>query len=244
MAKWLVIVLVILLVPVLVLGYLGFVPGLSAIMGANKPRDLGVKYTQADLQSVMAKNGIQDVVLPPSETPKGSLRYEGSKPLKNSFSQSEITARMAENEKVKYNPISDTQVRFNPDGTAEISGRMDLNMVDEGAEAFGMDPQDFEAVKPYLDGFKALNSKPAFYAKGTCTVINNKIQMDVQEAVIGRTSLPLDNVPMDKVVEQFEELMTKVNGLNVKSLDFKDGKMSFDGSVPAKVHSVIKEYGN
>ncbi len=241
MKKWLIVVLVIVLVPTLVLGYLGFVPGLSEVMGANKPRDLGVRYTDADLQSLMAKNGIQDVVLPPSDVPKGSLVYEGSKPLKNSFSQEEITARIADNEKIKFNPVSETQVRLNPDGTVEISGRMDLRIVEQGAEAFGMDMQDYAQVKPYIDQFRALNPNPAFYAKGTCSVTNNQIQMDIDEATIGRTPLPLDQMPMGEIVDQFEELMGNVNGLEVKKLTFEDGKMDFDGSVPAKVSSVIKE---
>ena len=75
MKKWLIVVLVLILIPTLVLGYLGFVPGVSAIMGSNRPRDLGVRYTEADLSSLMAKNGIQDVVLPDTEVPRGSIVY-------------------------------------------------------------------------------------------------------------------------------------------------------------------------
>jgi hypothetical protein len=240
MKIWLIIVLVIILSSVLVMGYLGFVPGLSAVMGSNKPRDLGVKYTQADLNSLMAKNGIQDAALPDTNNPAGSLVYSGSKAVKADFTQAELTARMADNEKIKFNPVSDTQLKINPDGTAEVSGIMDLNMVGDGATAFGMAKEDFEKIMPYLDQAKALNSKPAFYAKGKVSVVNNQLSMDLDKAEIGRMPLPLDQIPMDTVTSEFEDLMGNVEGLNIKSLQFEDGKMSFDGTLPAKVSSARK----
>jgi len=240
MKTWMIIVLVIILVPVLTLGYLGFVPGLSTVMGSNRPRDLGVRYTQADLSSLMAKNGIQDVALPDTSNPAGSLIYSGSKAVKADFTQAELTARMADNEKIKFNPISDTQLKINADGTAEVSGIMDLNMVGDGATAFGMPKGDFDRIMPYLDKAKALNSKPAFYAKGKVSVVNNQLSMDVKEAEIGRMPLPLDQIPMDTVTSEFESLMGNVEGLNIKSLQFENGKMSFDGTLPAKVSSARK----
>ena len=42
-------------VGVLAVGYLGFLPGVSDAMGTNKPVDLGVKPTPADLDSARRK---------------------------------------------------------------------------------------------------------------------------------------------------------------------------------------------
>ncbi len=241
MKKWIIVVIAVLLIPVLVLGYLGFVPGVSAIMGSNRPRDLGVRYTEADLQSLMAKNGVQDIELMGISTPEGSLVYSGSRPLRNSFSQEELTARMADNEKVKYNPLSEPQLRINPDGTAEISGRADLDMIDEAAVAFNAPSRRVEAAMPYIDKIKKLNSEPAFYAKGKIAIVNNQIELDLQKAEIGRTPLPLDKIPKEDLEGYLEEMMNVVPGLNVKSLTFEDGKMSFDGTVPEKVSSARKQ---
>jgi hypothetical protein len=241
MKKWIIVVILIILIPVLVLGYLGFVPGLSDLMGSNKPRDLGVRYTQADLNSLMAKNGVQDVVLPPTSNPAGSLRYEGTKPLKNSFTQEELTARMADNEKVKYNPLSEPQLRINADGTAEMSGKIDLDMIEDSATAFNVPDYTVQEAVPYIDKVKAINPNPAFYGKGKIVIKDNQISLDMQKAEIGRTPIPLDQLPMDRITSGMEDMMGLVPGLNVKSLTFEDGKMSFDGNVPAKVSSAIKE---
>ena len=40
---------------VLFLGYIGMIPGLASILGSDKPRDLGIQYTQADLDSAQSK---------------------------------------------------------------------------------------------------------------------------------------------------------------------------------------------
>lgn len=50
-------ILILIIVVILLLGYLGFVPGVSAIFGSNKPRDLGITHTQADLDSAQTKLG-------------------------------------------------------------------------------------------------------------------------------------------------------------------------------------------
>jgi len=39
----------ILIIPLFVFAYLGLVPGLSHLLGADKPTDLGITYTQLDL---------------------------------------------------------------------------------------------------------------------------------------------------------------------------------------------------
>ena len=51
--------LIIILIPVFALGFMGFVPGLSAILGTDKPRDLGIKYSQEDLKSIRSKSHIE-----------------------------------------------------------------------------------------------------------------------------------------------------------------------------------------
>ena len=53
-----IIVLVLALIAVLVAGWFGMVPGVSAVLGATKVRDLGVRYTAADFTSYQEKTGI------------------------------------------------------------------------------------------------------------------------------------------------------------------------------------------
>lgn len=45
----------IIIFPIVLLGWLGFVPGLSGMMGSSKPKDLGVHYTPDDYTSYEQK---------------------------------------------------------------------------------------------------------------------------------------------------------------------------------------------
>lgn len=44
-----------------VLGYFGFIPGVSKIFGSDQPRDLGVTYSYADYTSYMDKATSHDL---------------------------------------------------------------------------------------------------------------------------------------------------------------------------------------
>jgi len=44
---------------IFVLAYLGYIPGLSKLLGAETPRDLGITYTEADKTAARAKSKIK-----------------------------------------------------------------------------------------------------------------------------------------------------------------------------------------
>jgi len=71
------IILLVVIAAVLVLGFLGFIPGVSALFGANKPRDLGVKYTEADLQEIRTKTQVKYLVLPDTQEPISTRQFSG-----------------------------------------------------------------------------------------------------------------------------------------------------------------------
>lgn len=52
-------ILIIILIPILVVGFFGFMPGVSSLLGTNKPKNLGVTYTAADYASYQQKTGAQ-----------------------------------------------------------------------------------------------------------------------------------------------------------------------------------------
>ncbi len=66
--------LVSVIIAALILGYFGFVPGLSDVMGANTPRDLGVKATASSLSSAKSKLGVTFNTLPADAVGAASLR--------------------------------------------------------------------------------------------------------------------------------------------------------------------------
>ena len=88
--------IVVIIVVVLGLGYLGFVPGVSKILGSDKPRDLGITYTAADLKSITSKNHVQRIVLESAPDIKSSFVLQGSQAMTNVFTDKEITARLGQ----------------------------------------------------------------------------------------------------------------------------------------------------
>ena len=84
--------IVVIIVVVLGLGYLGFVPGVSKILGSDKPRNLGITYTDADLKSITSKNHVQRIVLESAPDIKSSFVLKGTQAIKNVFTDKGITA--------------------------------------------------------------------------------------------------------------------------------------------------------
>ena len=89
MKKALIIIVSILVVIVLVAGYFGFVPGISQAMGANKAKDLGIKFTQEDLDKArqIANIDLQDL----SEG-NTSLGFSGQQEITGDYTSEMITA--------------------------------------------------------------------------------------------------------------------------------------------------------
>ena len=66
---------------ILVAGYLGFVPGLSSILGASSPKDLGIRPTAADYAAASAKLGRTLTPMAGNLPPESSVKYSGSHPV-------------------------------------------------------------------------------------------------------------------------------------------------------------------
>src|SRR3989338_10927420 len=91
MKKALAIILPLLLIIIFILGYLGFVPGLSAVFGSNKPKNLGIKYTDDDKITADEKLQVKYGQLSANATEKG-LVLKGYHPVDKIFASEEITA--------------------------------------------------------------------------------------------------------------------------------------------------------
>ncbi len=229
--KWLIIAAVFILVPILILGYLGFVPLVSDIMGATTPVDLGVKVTEKDYASASAKLGRERETLPASKTPEESLKFTGSHKVDTEFTQEEATVTM-QTRKYRYNPIgNDFQVRFNDDGTVEASGTLKLSNFRKYGKATGVSDEQADEIMGKAGLIKV---NPAFYVKGTGYVANNRVYLDVKEAKLGRLSLPSDALESNYVKRFVEDRIENIPGLDVESLKVEDGKLKFNGNYPDK----------
>jgi len=181
----LIIFLVILSLPILFLGFLGFIPGLSTILGTDKPRDLGIKYSQEDLKSIRAKSHVEYKTLPDSSAPSLTRQFSGKRDIITEFSSVEITATM-NNQPWKYWPYKNVQVKFNGDGSGEISGVLIKSRLIGYAVVIG-------APKEAVDfAMKFLPNDPVFYVKMKGSLADNKVAVfEPQSFEIGRIPMPL-----------------------------------------------------
>jgi len=246
-----IIFLVIVLAIVLFLGYLGYIPSISAIFGSNKPRDLGVKYTEEDRTSARAKSQIEYKELPASTPNEKSIVRSGSRAVTTDFSSAEITALMNDRP-FKYWPYKDVQMKFNADGTAEVSGRLIKDRVVGYCVSIGVSKEVAEKVVQYLP------ADPVYYVKGKAALSNNQVSVLEPNVVeIGRMSIPLnwilslnnnytayaqdaDSIKTElnsysgkkaKIVEYINSHLAKISGFFAKSAFFQENKLHFEGNL-------------
>jgi hypothetical protein len=215
------------IVAVLVLGYLGFVPGVSNVFGSNKPRDLGVTYTAADYASAHARNGTTHTVLPAGSVP--SIIFSGSHPVNTVYTQAEINALINTRQWTNY-PLKDCQLRINPDNTVELSGIIIMNRLKGYETALNLG-DNMNAITGYL---KYIPGDPAFYAKGTIEVVNGQIvNTEISEFKVGNltfTKQVQDN--LQGLISNAYSEIAAYPGFSITTLKFTGGKVQFVGTLP------------
>lgn len=253
--------LLIILGAVGVLGYLGMIPGLSSVLGTNKPRDLGVKWTEADRLSVHSKSGLTFESLPENTSSELSIQRTGSHPVSNSFTSTEITATMNDR-KWRYWPYKNTQMKFNADGSVEVSGQLIKSRIPAYGSAIGIPKEALEFAMKFLP------SDPVYYVKGKAALTENKLSLfEPQSLQIGRMSIPLgvilsfnpdffNNLVLAAesedmlsqlssvsnkralIIDFIQQRLSKINGFYAKSANFSENKLNFEGTIPDKVMTV------
>lgn len=220
---------------ILVAGYFGFIPGLSTVMGANKPKDLGVKYTKADYDAFSNKtNG--DIV--PITTPVDaahSISYEGKIDVNKDFSQQEISARLNYGQ-WKYMPVTNTQLRINPDGTVEFSANIMISRLSGFIAREGAGQWTMADVTKGLDFIKMVKIDLPVYMKFQAAVTNNNLSGAIESIQVGRFNVPLATVKADETANAiFQAIISKVPNFYAKSVTFSNGQMHYKGTIPAKM---------
>lgn len=229
------ILIILALLVVIVLGYLGFVPVVSELMGSTKPKDLGVTYSSSDLDRYIERVGIRFEPLDAGLGVKESLRFGGKMDIDASFTSEEITA-MVNSDKWKYYPVSDVQIRINSDGTAEASGVLRKDRLMGYLEAQNIPSGQVNAVMDYI---KDIPLNPVFYIKGKGRVVNNKVDMEIEKAEIGRLSIPQQFIEDESPIERFvEDRIAFVPNFYIEKFDFSDGKMNFKGIYPEVQYNI------
>jgi len=198
---------------------------------SGAPRDLGVKYTPADYTQTHEKIGTQVSPLASSASVQDSLQFSGQKESKVSLNSSEITAYL-NSDKYVYTPLTNVQVKINPDGTGEVSGILNVkNFI-----TYVSLTTPTADVQEAIDKFH-ISANPPFYAKGAVTVINNQVTFNISQLEVGRIPIPQNNVTENQgaLNDYATKKLNSIPNLKVRSLTLTDGKANLDATVPEKV---------
>jgi hypothetical protein len=220
------------LIVVLAGGYFGVVPGISKLFGSDKPRDLGVKYTQADFENMEVKTGATAELMPENESASLTIKHVGQHPVNASFSQEEFTSKVS-NRKWRDNPFGDVQVKFNADGSAEASGILKLPVATRFFAAIGIASAD---VKAAAKKFNVPMADVPFYFKGTGVAENNQITPSLTVLEIGRVPVPqsIINQYQQQAADLAMDLLGRVEGFSLEKAEIVDSKLHFMGTLPDK----------
>jgi hypothetical protein len=235
--KRLLVVLIIIAIAVVAgLGYLGIIPGVSRLLGADKPRDLGVTYTEADFNALVSKNHVKRVVLESAPTVQSSFALQGSQTITNAFTDKELTARLAREEDWALNPFTDVQVKIAQDSVVEASGIVHVDRLRGYAEATGVPQDQIDAIAKGMTKYRIPQGSFPVYAKGTLSITDNKLDINLSGLTIGK--IPIAETLYRGAKSSFESFVRErltsggYGSLSVKALSFANGKMTFSGTLP------------
>ncbi|MBU0612447.1 hypothetical protein KKB10_00370 [Patescibacteria group bacterium] len=211
----------IVLVIVLVLSVIGFaatglydVPGISSIMGTNKPRDLGIKTSPEAVASISEKIPMKisgDYV---SYTADPSEIFTGEIDVDAAFSSEEITSWLERFE--GENPIFDNVQVKKGDGTMEISAMMQKYVK---APVY---------IKLTVDQV-GVNQVSLNFVEGKFGIFN------VPEKYLQQGE--------DFFEENVNALMNKIPGFKMEEYEIKGGNSYLKGTYPANARPTVDGWG-
>lgn len=225
-------------ISILVVGYFGFIPGLSRVLGSDRPRNLGVTYSDADYQSMSGKTGVVINSLPESTPATAAITVSGQRQVNASFTAAEMTAAINRNT-WKYFPFTNVQIKINPDNSIEAAGLVEVNRLMEYAQAMGAKGEDIE------NGMKELNlpfTSFPFHAKVKGSVSNNKLNVETFTLEVGRFPLPrgIATQIQETLVPLVEFKLQNNPSISVQSASIEEGQAKFVGTLPI-TESVVKD---
>lgn len=218
------VILIIILLIIGVLGYFGFIPGVSSLFGSDKPRDLGVRYTKEDLAKVQTKLG-QAVVTPASD-PYEQMKSAKGHPVDTLLTQEEYSAHVE-----RVHPVSNVQIKLTGD-SFQMSGRIDKARIPQFLRTWGLkgvsDKDILDAVNKYLP------VDPIFYLSGSGSVKDNKMTFNIKNAELGRLPVPPDQAKV--ILEGYSEMFfNQIPGFSVSESNVVNGQLHFKGSVVEEI---------
>ncbi len=181
--------------------------GYKKVMGLGEQIDLNVTYTQQDFDNAWNKFGTEiDPAIACLDCP--TLTYTDHKEVSTTFNESEASAVVdIINENLEYGSISNSQVSFNDDGTAELS------------TIFSFQGQTFPV---YLSGtFGKQTDSSVFGSVSTVKAGGISLPSNITD-IVGSALVEIANTRIQDA------------GVRIDTLDITGSGLEFDGLVPTQ----------
>jgi len=222
----------------LILGYFGFIPGLSNVFGSNQPVKLGTTFTPQDYQSAIAKTGINmNDNLANLAVMKSDKVYGPPKPVNVDFTESEALAFL-NLKPYPDKPVKDWQLRINDDNSVEISGLVNVEKIGNYATQYGVSADTVKQALDMVDKAGFLSEEVPVYAKGQASVVNGQLNFNVESLKVGKLSIPTAQV--NSLESESNDMLRKVEqraiGFTIINASIVNGKIHFEGTLPSTVN--------
>jgi len=211
-----------LLLPIILIGI-----GLALI---SSPKSAGVKYTDADFQSYLAKGGItfsedrasiEDIFT-------GHYKAIGVRSVDVTLTSSEVTAILNHAAK-DTGVLSNIQVKFLDNNKVQASATIssDLSLV----------YQLYPGAKEYETYINTLKGKTVLIKGTLSSNPANQFTANIDSAYIGSIPVPADQVnPYTKNLgSAMNDLLGKVPGLSIDVFSFDTNGLKFKGTIPQEI---------
>ena len=216
--------LILIVLGVLLLGYIGVIPGLSSLFGFDKPRNLGIKYTKQDLDNAQSK--LKQTLI--DVNPNSNEQFDSLTgiPIETTLTSEKYSAHVE-----MLHPLSDVQIKLEG-SNFEMSGRIDKSRIPQYVKTWGLtDANDVEILNV---ADKYLPGNPVFYVAGSGSVTNDDMIINLTKAELGRLPVPTDQA--EQIVELISETLFKeIGGFSAESTTIENGQLHFKGTSTPQV---------
>lgn len=205
-----IILLVVIVLPLAAIGYTGIwhIPVVSDAFGSSKPKNLGVKISEAAFQSLTAKVPLKVMGNANTFSVFGEKKYSGSKPSDNVATSEEISSWI-EHYTQSDGDISNTQVKF-------IEGGMEISTL----------------MHRYVNA--PIYVKVMVNRTGTQSVALNVTAGKIGNFPVPQKYLKTFS---DYAQKTLNEHLAAIPGFSIEQLAYHAGTRHFQGTYPATVES-------
>jgi hypothetical protein len=200
---------------VLLIAATGFIkiPLLTALLGADRPRDLGVRTDPAYFQDMLTKQGIKLEGSSDKFCLECYVTYSDMKPMDISVTSSELSSWIKETN--KGGTLRDVQVKLGSNNNMELSANLDLRK-----QGYDFDGPIYAAGKIVKSGA-------------------NTLKIEITKAEAGLIPVPGEYV--GKGTEELEgainRQLARMPGLEIEDFSVENGALHYKGNFPSIIRA-------